>query len=181
MQRLVFPFEFTHDRNGIEKDRVKIIEFAKTLLPDGEVSKGKGGRGLFMDASKRRAKLRGKDSWLRASELPQPMPPTHFLRVAGQSAREVADGGSTEGGITESLAMMNGEFTRNLMTSSLVVKAAGSKKTKVEQVAFLYRTCLSRLPLAQDTNQCIAALDKGLDLGDILWALMNSREFMFIQ
>ena len=62
---------------------------------------------------------------------------THALsRVAGQSVREVADGGSTEGGITESLAMMNGEFTRNLMTSSLVVKAAGSKKTQVEEVAF---------------------------------------------
>jgi len=181
MQRLVFPFEITHDRKGIEKDREKIIEFAKTLLPDGEVSNGKGGRSLFMGASKRRAKLRGEDSWLRASELPQPMPPTHFLRVAGQSAREVADDGSTEGGITESLAMMNGEFTKSLMTSSLVIKAAGSKKTQVEQIAFLYRTCLSRLPRAQDTSQCIAALDHGLELGDIVWALMNSREFMFIQ
>jgi len=181
MQRLVFPFEFTHDRKGIEKDREKIIEFAKALLPDGEVPNGKGGRGLFMGASKRQAKLRGEDSWLRASELPQPMPPTHFLRVAGQSAREVADDGSTEGGITESLAMMNGEFTKSLMTSSLVIKAAGSKETQVEQIAFLYRSCLSRLPRAQDTNQCIAALDQGLDLGDIVWALLNSREFMFIQ
>ena len=177
MQRLVFPFEFTHDRKGIEKDREKIIEFAKTLLPDGEVSNGKGGRGLFMGASK----LRGEDSWLRASELPQPMPPTHFLRVAGQSAREVADDGSTEGGITKSLAMMNGEVTKSLMTNSLVIKAAQSKNTQVEQIAFLYRTCLSRLPRKQDTSQCIAALDQGLDLGDIVWALLNSREFMFIQ
>tara|TARA_Y100001960_G_scaffold330529_1_gene424797 strand:+ start:354 stop:2144 length:1791 start_codon:yes stop_codon:yes gene_type:complete len=181
MQRLVFPFEFTHDRNGIEKDREKIIGFAKTLLPGGEVAKGKSGRGLFLGAGKRRTKLRGENSWLRASELPQPMPPTHFLRVAGQSAREVADDGSTEGGITESLAMMNGEFTKSLMTSSLVLKAAGSRKTQAEQVAFLYRTCLSRLPRAQDTRQCIAALDQGLELGDIVWALLNSREFMFIQ
>lgn len=181
IQRLVFPFEITHDRIGIEQDREKIIEFAKSLLPDGEVAKGKSGRGLFLGASKRRTKLRGENSWLRASELPQPMPPTHFLRVAGQSAREVADDGSTEGGITESLAMMNGEFTKSLMTSSLVIKAAGSKKTQVEQIAFLYRTCLSRLPRAQDTSQCIAALDQGLELGDIVWALLNSREFMFIQ
>ena len=109
------------------------------------------------------------------------MPPTHFLRIAGQSAREVADDGSTEGGITESLAMMNGEVTKSLMTSSLVIKAARRKNTQVEQIAFLYRTCLSRLPREQDTNQCIAALDEGLDLGDIAWALLNSREFMFIQ
>ena len=181
MKRLVFPFEFTHDRQGIAKDRAKIFDFAKTLLPDGKVSNGQGGRGLFMGTSQRRVKLRGEDSWLRASELPQPMPPTHFLRIAGQSAREVADNGSTEGGITESLAMMNGEMTKSLMTSSLVINATRKKNTQVEQIAFLYRTCLSRLPRERDTKQCIAALDQGLDLGDIVWALLNSREFMFIQ
>jgi len=182
VKRLVFPFEFTHDRKGIEKDREKIFEFAMTLLPGGKVSKGDGGRGLFMGASKgRKVKLRGEDAWLRASELPQPMPPTHFLRIAGQSAREVADDGSTEGGITESLAMMNGEVTKSLMTTSLVIKTTQKKNTQVEQIAFLYRTCLSRLPREQDTKQCIAALDQGLELGDIAWALLNSREFMFIQ
>ena len=77
--------------------------------------------------------------------------------------------------------MMNGEVTKSLMTSSLVIEAARSKDTQAEQIAFLYRTCLSRLPREQDTNQCIAALDQGLDLGDIAWALLNSREFMFIQ
>ncbi|MAR10787.1 MAG: hypothetical protein CL681_12520 [Blastopirellula sp.] len=181
MQRLVFPFEFTHDRKGIEKDREKIMEFAKTLLPDGGASDGKSGRSLFLGASKRKVKLRGEDSWLRASELPQPMPPTHFLRVAGQSAREITDDGSTEGGIAESLAMMNGEVTESLMTSSLVIEAARRKNNPVEQIALLYRTCLSRPPRERDTKQCIAALQSGLDLGDIAWALLNSREFMFIQ
>ncbi|MEC9093959.1 MAG: DUF1549 domain-containing protein [Planctomycetota bacterium] len=181
MQRLVFPFDFTHDRKGIEKDREKIVEFAKTLLPDGEVSEGKGGRSLFLGTSKRRVRLRGKDSWLRASELPQPMPPTHFLRVAGQSAREVIDDGSTEGGITESLAMMNGEFTESFMTNSLVIEAVRRRNSQVEQIAFLYHACLSRLPRERDTRQCITALRQGLDLGDIAWALLNSREFMFIQ
>jgi hypothetical protein len=182
LERLVFPFEFTHDRQGIAKDREKIFDFAMTLLPGGKVSKGEGGRGLFMASGKgRKVKLRGEASWLRASELPQPMPPTHFLRIAGQSAREVADDGSTEGGITESLAMMNGGVTESLMTTSLVIEAARRKNTQVEQITFLYRTCLSRPPRMQDTKQCIAVLKQGLDLGDIAWALLNSREFMFIQ
>ena len=177
MKRLVFPFEIAHNREGIANDREKIFDFATALMPDGKVSKGKGGRGLFMQTGRRRR----NESWLRASELPQPMPPTHFLRIAGQSAREVADDGSTEGGITESLAMMNGDIAKSVMTSSLAIKTAQSKNTQAEQIAFLYRTCLSRLPQQQDTNQCLAALDQGLELGDIAWALLNSREFIFIQ
>ncbi|MED5421322.1 MAG: DUF1549 domain-containing protein, partial [Pseudomonadota bacterium] len=125
MQRLVFPFEFTHDKKGIAEDREKIFDFAKTLMPDGKVSNGQGGRGLFIQAGERL----GKEPWLRASELSQPMPPRHFLRIAGQSPREVADDGSTEGGIAESLAMMNGEVTKSLMTSSLVINATRGKDT----------------------------------------------------
>ena len=191
IERLVFPFEFTHNRKGIDKDREKIFDFALSLMPGRKVSNGDGGRGLFLqavnqrskrqDRERRRGERQGNDGWLRASELPQPMPPTHFLRIAGQSAREVADDGSTEGGITESLAMMNGDVTRSLMSNSLVIEATRKKTTQVDQIAFLYRTCLSRLPREQDTKQCMAALDQGLTLGDIVWALLNSREFIFIQ
>ena len=180
IQRLVFPFEFTHDRKGIANDRDKIFDFANSLLSGETQQNGKSGRGLFMGTSKRRVKRRGEDAWMRASELPQPMPPTHFLRIAGQSAREVADDGSTEGGITEALAMMNGEVTKSLMTSDLV-KATRKKDTQAEQIALLYSSCLSRSPRKQDTKQCISALNQGLELGDIAWALLNSREFMFIQ
>ena len=184
MERLVFPFEFENDRKNIAKDREKIFAFAKTLLDTREGKKpsnGEGGRGLFMGSSKRKVKLRGENAWMRASELPQPMPPTHFLRVAGQSARAVADDGSTEGGITESLAMMNGDVMESLMGKASDVAAARNKSMRAMQISSLYRTCLSRPPSDQDMKQCISALDQGLDLGDISWALLNSREFLFIQ
>ena len=51
MKRLVFPFEFTHDKKDILSDREKIFNFAETLLPKGEASNGDGGRGLFMGSS----------------------------------------------------------------------------------------------------------------------------------
>jgi hypothetical protein len=63
----------------------------------------------------------------------------------------------------------------------LVIEAVRRRSSQVEQIAFLYHTCLSRLPRERDTRQCITALSQGLDLGDIAWALLNSREFMFIQ
>ena len=109
------------------------------------------------------------------------MPPTHFLRIAGQSAREVADDGSTEGGITESLAMMNGEITEALMTKSAVLKDTRRNRTEAEQIEFLYQAFFLRQPDQQDKKRCVAALAQGLSLGDIIWALLNSREFMFIQ
>jgi len=181
IERLVFPFEFTHDRKGIAKDREQIFEFAQSLLPEGKTSKGEGGRGLFMGTNKRRVKRRGEEAWLRASELQQPMPPTHFLRIAGQSAREVADDGSTEGGITESLAMMNGDVTKSLMTDSQLIKAATLMKRESERIAFLYRSCLAREPSTAQKRKCLTATSEGLDLGDVAWALLNSREFMFVQ
>jgi hypothetical protein len=217
IERLVFPFEFENDKKKIAKDREKIFAFAKTLLSEQQSTKDSnsdGGRGLFMSSTKgRKTKLRGDDSWLRASELPQPMPPTHFLQIAGQSARAIADDGSTEGGITESLAMMNGEVTKSLMskvsdtettqketTRNKAAKKENrakrknkqsmqtgstqttqSKGTQAMQITAIYHAMLSRPPREQDMKQCLAALDQGLDYGDVVWALLNSREFMFIQ
>ena len=217
IERLVFPFEFENDKKKIVKDREKIFAFAKTLLTEQQSTKesnSDGGRGLFMSSTKgRKTKLRGEDAWLRASELPQPMPPTHFLRVAGQSSRAIADDGSTEGGITESLAMMNGEVTKSLMskvsdtetnkketTRNKATKKENrakrknmqsmqtgstqttqSKSTRAMQITAIYHAMLSRPPREQDMKQCLTALDQGLDYGDVVWALLNSREFMFIQ
>ncbi|MBL6709612.1 MAG: DUF1549 domain-containing protein [Planctomycetes bacterium] len=217
IERLVFPFEFENDRKKIANDREKIFTFAKTLLTEQQSTKdsnGDGGRGLFMSSTKgRKTKLRGEDSWLRASELPQPMPPTHFLQVAGQSARAIADDGSTEGGITESLAMMNGEVTKSLMskvsdTETTQKETTRNKAAKKEnrakrknmqtmqanstqttqpksmqamQITAIYHAMLSRPPREQDMKQCLAALDQGLNFSDVVWALLNSREFMFIQ
>lgn len=179
MQRLVFPFDVSTDREEIGKDQDRIIAFAESLLTDEQIRKGTtSGRGLFMKAPKRR----GKGVWLRASELPQPMEPTHFLRIAGQSARQVADDGSTEGGITESLAFMNGGITENLMNgSTAVMKAASMKRSRADQVTFLYETFLSRQPTEQDLERSVVALEEGAELQDIVWALLNSREFIFIQ
>ena len=178
MKRLVFPFEITHDRKAIVKDREKIFAFAQSVLADRKSSRSGGGRGLFMQ----KKKARGQDQWLRASELPQPMPPTHFLRIAGQSARKVADDGSTEGGITESLAMMNGEITQALMKkSALLTDARKKNRSEAEQLEFLYKSFFSRPPDRQEKKLNMSALAQKLELSDVIWALLNSREFIFIQ
>jgi len=127
MIRLVFPFDISTDRKDIWRDKEKIFAFAETLLTDQEVSNAKGhGHRLFF----RTPRLRGEYARLRASEQPQPMAPNHFLRTAGHSAREVADEGSTEGGINELLAFMYGEITESMMNDSpSLVRTARRRKS----------------------------------------------------
>jgi len=179
MTRLLFPDDIPLDNAGILREKEKIFAFAKSILDEREYSSAKtGGRNLFM----RGPKYRGNSGWIRASELTQPMSPTHFLRLAGQSARDVADDGSVEGGITESLAFMNGEYTKSLMSNSAsVMKTAGRIKSNEKKIVFLYETFLSRQPTVEELERVASALKEGLELKDVVWALVNSREFLFIQ
>ncbi|MEM7809864.1 MAG: DUF1549 domain-containing protein [Planctomycetota bacterium] len=142
---------------------------------DRDKRRSKGGK------TKKRAGAK-KDDWLRASELPQPMPPTHFLRVAGQSARDVADDGSTEGGIAETLALMNGPITETVTArSSPAVRAALKRRQAEEQILYLYAAFLARPPTDDETRAATRALKNGYELEDVAWALLNSREFIFVQ
>ena len=77
--------------------------------------------------------------------------------------------------------MMNGEITEARMTKSAVLKGTRRNRTEAEQIEFLYQAFFLRQPGQQDKKRCVAALAQGLELGDIIWALLNSREFIFIQ
>ena len=144
MKRLVFPFEFSHDKKEILKDREKIFKFAKHFYRQGEVSKMMEDAAYSWGLVVRGARKTARREFVVAGfRITTTNAPTHFLVSRSQSARDVADDGSTEGGITESLAMMNGEVTKSLMTSSLIINAAGSKNSRTEQIAFLYlHACL---------------------------------------
>jgi hypothetical protein len=61
----------------------------------------------------------------RASELPQPEKDQHFLRMFGQSDRQIADSSSDEGSIPQVLMLMNGEAQKVIgQSDSLVIQTA---------------------------------------------------------
>lgn len=116
----------------------------------------------------------------RASELPQPAPETHFLRLFGQSDRLVADSNTTDGSVPQALMLMNGSAAR-LVTdpnSAVLAAAAGEAEQKIES---LYLAFFSRKPSAEEAAAARKALDGGLTSSDIAWTLLNSREFLFVQ
>ena len=177
MRRLVIPGGGPMDAKSLIRRKDEIFAFARTLI-DGKQDKRNTGRGRFM----RIGKLRGDSAWIRASELPQPANPSHFLRIAGQSARDVPDDGSTEGGITEALAFMNGEVASRLTgNQSLVMQQVSQENSARKKVKLLYLNFLSRRPTARELQLCLNALNDGLEPADLAWALLNTREFIFIQ
>jgi len=118
----------------------------------------------------------------RASELAQPTKEAHFLRMFGQSDRQLADDGSTEGGVPQVMMLMNGHVQKCIASSaSQVLKHAAAQSTPQLQVKSLYLSFLGRPPTDHEMTIATGALAKGLTLGDLTWVLFNTREFIFVQ
>lgn len=121
---------------------------------------------------------------VRASELPTPTPPGHFLRQFGQSDREAIDASSTDGSVPQVLQMFNGPITHMLLEKdSLMVRNVAAQKSTNERITCIFLSILSRRPSIAERD--IAANEiKEADAagyGNVVWALVNTREFLFIQ
>jgi hypothetical protein len=118
----------------------------------------------------------------RASELPQPERDQHFLRMFGQSDRQIADSGSDEGSVPQVLMLMNGEAQNVLRNpESLVLATAMKQPDAREQISSLYLSFFSRNPTPDELKDAEEALKSGLTVSDLTWVLFNTREFIFVQ
>ncbi|HCN76874.1 MAG TPA: hypothetical protein DIT13_06725 [Verrucomicrobiales bacterium] len=118
----------------------------------------------------------------RASELRQPEREGHFLRMFGQSDRQIADSNSSEGSVPQVLMLMNGEAQQVLSSrSALAVADAEKHETAQAQVESLYLSFFSRRPTEAELKTVYEEINGGLTPGDLAWVLFNSREFVFVQ
>jgi hypothetical protein len=116
----------------------------------------------------------------RASELQQPAPENHFLRLFGQSDRLVSDTNTTDGSVPQMLQLMNGPVQEMITGNSVALDVANTAATPAGRISSLYLGFLSRPPTPEETAKATAAMDDGLSLSDLAWVLLNSREFLFI-
>ncbi|MDB6132211.1 MAG: hypothetical protein JWM59_454 [Verrucomicrobiales bacterium] len=122
-------------------------------------------------------------AFLRSYELPSPTPPDHFLRKFGQSSREVIEGGSTDSDVTQVLSLINGHVEKNIIGDSkaLIYKAINDAATPEDKVRAAFITILSRQPTPAEMDLMLPEAKKGRDgIKNILYALLNSNEFIFI-
>lgn len=118
----------------------------------------------------------------RASELRQPERDDHFLRMFGQSDRQIADSNSEEGSVPQVLMLMNGEAQGVLSSRQALAVATAEKQESAQgQVESLYLSFFSRKPSPEELKSIYADIEAGLKPGDLAWVLFNSREFVFVQ
>ena len=154
--------------------------------PDAKKATMKDGKSMqTSDAPVSAAEYVGFDEkYYRASELPSPAPAGHFLHEFGQSERLVIENSWNDASVIQALSLMNGEIFEELTGStSQLTKAVEFALTPTEKATKLWLTVLGRNPTEKEKQMVTEATSgKGKDSWkDLFWALLNGREFIFIQ
>jgi hypothetical protein len=121
----------------------------------------------------------------RASELPTPLPLGHFLRQFGQSDRESIEGGRTVATVPQILSMFNGPITHSMLVPGSVIHDEVMSHETTQAVDVIFLAILSHRPSAEDRAFAIKEIRSAdtpqAGVGNLIWALLNTREFIFIQ
>ncbi len=123
----------------------------------------------------------------RASELPIPVPANHFLRQFGQGDRELIDTASTDGSVSQILTMFNGQITHMMLEAgSVIYDNLLRARSMKDQVDVIFLSILSRRPTASERKVAEEEIKRhkkkrGAGYGNVIWALINTKEFLFIQ
>lgn len=120
----------------------------------------------------------------RASELPQPLPSDHFLRQFGQGEREIIQDSSTDGTVPQLLTMFNGPVTHMMLDGgSVLYRTVTAQSTPDDTIDTIFLSILNRRPTSSESRLARQEIKArgGAGVGDVIWALLNTREFLFIQ
>ncbi len=130
-----------------------------------------------------RARAEQSRNWLRSAEVESPAPRGHYLREFGQSDRETIENANNEASVPQALAMMNGQLLPQILSKySQLMMTLSKAPYPDDKVDAAYTTLLSRKPTAKEKATWLKAQDSGLsNTEDLIFALLNTQQFIFIQ
>ena len=159
---------------GIGTEKLPLNKIAKTQ------PRPKSRPGTDQEFNKWREASKG---FMRTSELPFPAPRGHFLREFGQSDREAIENSSNSASVPQALSLLNGPFAEALSNpnSVLQLSLAGAESLD-EKLNTLFLAVLSRKPTGAERALFSSELEKngGRAFETILWVLLNSQQFRFL-
>ncbi len=121
--------------------------------------------------------------WLRAAELDSPAPRGHFLRELGQSDREFVENGSSAASVPQALMLMNSQLVPQLLSRySPLMSAVNQAPTSDDKLEAACLSLFSRKPTLRERGAWARALTGNLNTADdLVFALLNTKQFIFIQ
>jgi hypothetical protein len=140
-----------------------------------------------MQAEERRVRLR-KDmarefaggGLERASELPQPTPDGHFLRMFGQGNRDFIGDAWSSSTVPQALLMLNSDFFDHVARSGSPLSDSLRGFNNVREVARgAFLAVLTREPTQAELDACKEALGDTRNAKALARTLLSTAEFMF--
>ncbi len=131
-------------------------------------------------------KFQGLPQGARAVQIADGGVSTYFLTTFGRATRETVCSCEVkmEPTLSQALHLLNGDTVNGKIQQGGIIKQLiETKKYPEERITDLYLRTLSRQPTPGELERLVPLIAPGTDqeqaLTDILWALLNSREFMF--
>ncbi len=123
-------------------------------------------------------------TYVRAAHLPSPAPPGHFLRQLGQSDRKVIENAETGANIPQTLSLLNGPvFDQVIHPCSVLSLGLRPFDATEDRIETIYLSLLGRSPSEVEQEIVLEQQKARPDRfeEDLIFALLNSREFSLIQ
>ena len=128
----------------------------------------------------------------RATQIPDDGIASYFLDVFGRPKRESVCEceRSAEANLSQTLHLLNSDDIQGKLggKSSRAASLAEDKRAEPEKVDELYRLAFARRPTAEERETCLAFLDRRRAASqvrpgyeDLIWTLVNTKEFLFNQ
>ena len=140
-----------------------------------------------MEAEQRRARLRGEmaqefagGGFERASELPQPTPSGHFLRLFGQGNRDFINDNWSATTVPQALLMLNSDFFDHVARSGSPLNVSLRRSSSAREVArSAFLAILTREPEKAELDACIEILGESRNPKTLARTLLSTAEFAF--
>lgn len=121
---------------------------------------------------------------MRASEMQSPAPRGHFLREFGQSDRETIENSHAEASVPQALNLLNSHTVEILANPfSILGRTLEAADSPEAAVGAIFRAMLTREPTEAEVARLAPRIAEHKENGqrDIIWAILNTQQMIFVQ